>query len=288
MRRVAGVGLVGVLWGTLTACQPTRESVTAGRIGCKPADITISDESSTMGWTETAETWVAECRGRRFICTKASHAASGVVGTDPLIASTSDVECTEEVGSSQASAASPPAAVPAAPAEPATAPSPAPTGGAGFVLGAELAATQAACEAAGHGFLFDGEKTASCSGAATSLGFAVQMTFKLCGAKLCAIVAEHRPEADWTSAIAELRSKLEAKYGPPAVREGEIPLECRAKDAFVGCLKSRQIQLRYAWSWPTGQSITLTVGVAREGGEPAMRISWAKPQRGPAVNESAL
>jgi hypothetical protein len=42
------------------------------------------------------------------------------------------------------------------------------------------------------------------------------------------------------------------------------------------------------WRWPTGQSITLTVGVADEEREPALRLNWAKPIRSVAVNESAL
>jgi hypothetical protein len=209
-----------------------------------------------------------------------------MMGANAVAVRTSNVECSPEVGSSTyASAAPPPAPEPAKPAAPAA---PAPNGGAGFELGAEVEATRTACEGAGHTFQTDGEKTATCSGPVAPLGFAAKMSFKVCSGKLCSIVAEHRPEADWIGAIAELRSKLEKKYGPPAVRDGEIPFECRTKEAFTGCLARREIRLRYGWTWSTGQSINLTVGAARAGEQPAIRIDWAKPIRSLAVNDSAL
>jgi hypothetical protein len=42
----------------------TLADVSAGQVGCAPADITISDEHST--WA--ARTWTAECDGKRFHC----------------------------------------------------------------------------------------------------------------------------------------------------------------------------------------------------------------------------
>jgi hypothetical protein len=286
MRRVVTALVLGGVLAVLSSCVPTRESLVAGRIGCPPNEITISDEASDIGWAESTETWVAECRGRRFICTKASHAANGMVGSKPLFVSTSDVECSPEVGSVPATASAPtPAAEPAKPTAPKASP---PTGGAGFEFGADLATARAACEGAGEQFETDGEKSATCTGPVTPLGFAVRMGLKLCGEKVCAIIAEHHPETDWLGTIVELRSKLETKYGPPSVRDGEIQLECRSKEAFVGCLKRRQVSLRYGWKWSSGQSITLTVGVPNEEREPALRLHWAKPLRAVAVNDSAL
>ncbi|HEX3595040.1 MAG TPA: hypothetical protein VHU80_08065 [Polyangiaceae bacterium] len=45
------------------------ESVTSGRIGCAPSDITISDQES--GWNTSS--WVATCHGKTYFCSSASN-----------------------------------------------------------------------------------------------------------------------------------------------------------------------------------------------------------------------
>jgi len=40
---------LGFLAVGLGACRPSRESITAGQIGCNPDEIQISDENSSMG-----------------------------------------------------------------------------------------------------------------------------------------------------------------------------------------------------------------------------------------------
>jgi len=57
------------------------ESVSSGRVGCAPSDITISDEQS--GWNSA--TWVATCHGKRYFCSGSSAGRYG-----------SDVDCKEE------------------------------------------------------------------------------------------------------------------------------------------------------------------------------------------------
>ena len=55
-------------------------TTSAGRIGCLPNDITISNRHQTL----TGISWVATCKGKQFVC---SDVATG--------SKSSEVECTE-------------------------------------------------------------------------------------------------------------------------------------------------------------------------------------------------
>ncbi|HEX4340356.1 MAG TPA: hypothetical protein VH062_30820 [Polyangiaceae bacterium] len=59
--------------GLTTGCG-SLESVSSGRVGCAPSEITISDESE--GWNTSS--WVATCHGKDYYCS----AASSRFGTD--------------------------------------------------------------------------------------------------------------------------------------------------------------------------------------------------------------
>lgn len=71
--------------------------MTAGQIGCLQNEITISGSEHSTGWTESSDTWVAECKGRRFICTKTTSGgwASTVSGDVNKPTSSSQVACKE-------------------------------------------------------------------------------------------------------------------------------------------------------------------------------------------------
>jgi hypothetical protein len=158
----------------------------------------------------------------------------------------------------------------------------------GFELGSKVEAARAACESAGHTWAALDENSATCSGTVAALGFPAAVTLKRCGNAVCSIGLVHAPESDWLDIIAELRNGLEAKYGPPREREGELHPDCRAKSTFVACLQSRRARLRYLWSWPSGEQILLLVGVPPAGGEAAIRLDYTRPARAISVNESAL
>ena len=55
------------------------EAYSAGQIGCPPEMIKISDKSSD--WYST--TWVATCKGKRFICSGQSTKYSSQVNCTP-------------------------------------------------------------------------------------------------------------------------------------------------------------------------------------------------------------
>jgi len=274
-----GFGLVVLA----VACAPSRESITAGQIGCPPDEVTIGGEDSSSGFLQSSETWTAECRGRVFICTKLT--TSTLSGSDKATfteVTDADVSCREELSDEKPLAVAPagtPVATPKAPN--------APNGGAGFELGATAEATQKACESAGHTFERS-DARASCSGSATKLGFDVTVALELCGERLCKITLAHEPQAKWSSTLAELKTKLVEKYGTPADGTSGIPAECRSDGALGPCLE-KGLRLHYDWSWKSGETLRLLAGKPEKSeGPPAIRLEYARPASALNVDASAL
>ena len=90
------MALVALLAVVALGCAPSKESMTAGQIGCLQEEITINEEDNSTGWTESSQTWVAQCKGRRFICTKTTSGGWGAMAnntTNPT--SSSQVACKE-------------------------------------------------------------------------------------------------------------------------------------------------------------------------------------------------
>ena len=56
-----------ILSTVLSGCASTGfyQQVTSGYIGCEPEDIQISNELAELNGTES---WIAECRGKKYIC----------------------------------------------------------------------------------------------------------------------------------------------------------------------------------------------------------------------------
>ena len=62
-----------VLSAGLFGCQPNLEAISAGHIGCVPADVEVSDyETSGMN----AASWTATCGHRVFSCSGAGNTVS--------------------------------------------------------------------------------------------------------------------------------------------------------------------------------------------------------------------
>ena len=282
--------LFGLLVVGLGACRPSRESVTAGQIGCNPSEIQISDEDTSMGWGQSTETWTAECGGRTFVCsqldTSTTAIASNGKAATTIGVNSSDVSCHERLADtptkpSNATAAANEARARAVPT------APPPTGGAGFELGADMEGLRQVCETAGHTWGTPSKGRATCSGTAADLGFPADVALKFCSGKACIVTLHHRPESEWTSTFSELKGKLTAKYGAASESEAVIPAGCRTEPEFIDCL-NKNVRLRFSWNWPTGERVILSIGKAEPESDAAIRIDYTRPVRKVAANADAL
>jgi hypothetical protein len=257
----------------LADCRPSRESMSAGEVGCAPSDITISGEESSMGFAQSSATWIAECGGRTYFCTEVLTAGEK--------SSQSQVSCKEN-GADSERASEPNSAAPAAAkkVEP-------PAGAAGFELGATLESSQKACEGAGNTWEA-AQAGGMCSGPATKLGFDVNVRLDMCGDRLCKITLAHTPQAKWVSAIVELKTKLVEKYGNPMETNSTVPVNCRSDQQIGGCFNDG-LRLYFHWSWKTGETLRLTAGKPEKGeGDPAIRVEYARPAGALGADSSAL
>jgi hypothetical protein len=271
--------LVGVLLSAvgLLGCLASRESVTAGQVGCSPSEIQISNQDSSVGWIESSDTWTAQCNGRTYVCsevtTRINHGGS------------SQVSCQEQGGASERALPPAPKAAADAPAR-STAP---PTAGAGFALGADSETLQKTCEAAGNTWHLLDPNNATCSGAAVDLGFPSTVSLAFCKDKACSLTLQYRPESRWLASITELKTKLRDRYGEPKESSSAIPTGCRSDAEFANCLEIRNLRLRFGWGWDSGERLYLTVGKPVQGdGEPAIRIQYTRPASRLSVPASAL
>ena len=82
MKRVLLVGLTIFLLGCVS--KSGLRQVSAGHIGCSHNNITILDHNSNY-WRKS-KTWIAICKGKRFIC---SEYSTGV--------NSSEVKCVQEI-----------------------------------------------------------------------------------------------------------------------------------------------------------------------------------------------
>jgi len=278
----AGFGLA--LAAVIGACQPTRESLTAGQIGCPPSEVVTNALSSSSGWNQSAETWLAECRGRRFVCTEVTTSSFDVdwIFTSSTDSVDSDVSCREELAPAASQAtpdARPVAAATSAP----------PTGGAGFELGMSRTAAREACEAAEHQWEDDSGEQPSCTGPALALGFPAQVQLTFCAHGLCGIVVSHVPEEHWMQRFIGLRRTLETKYGAPSKQQMRVPSMCRTDEDFDRCAKDGTLRLSLSWQWPTAQRLRLSLGQTPRGtGENRVLLSYVQAAPVPSSSAAAF
>lgn len=91
---------LGILWLSIAAfgvsgCGPSLQAKSAGLIGCKAADVQISDEDGGWGSQE----WTATCHGRRYAC------SSFAAGEDAVQSACSPMSGGYAAGSSAPSSA---------------------------------------------------------------------------------------------------------------------------------------------------------------------------------------
>lgn len=269
----------------LTACHPSRESLTAGHIGCPPNEVSTFSVDSSSGWNQSAETWTAECRGRRFICSEVTTSSFDLDGlfADWTDSVDSDVSCREELSPAEASPAS------RAPSAPRLASSPPPTGAGGFELGIARAPARERCKAAGHEWRVGKKGRATCSGTATPVGFPASVELAFCSDTACAVTLSHTPGSKWIQPFAALQASLTEKYGQASERRLRIPSMCRTTQQFDRCAEDGALHLDVSWRWATGQSVRLSLGKrSRPAGESAVWLTYVKAPRVRSLDASAL
>jgi hypothetical protein len=283
MRGMAKFGLVFTLFAA-GACVPSRETRSAGQVGCAPDEITISDEETHFGLLQSGETWTVECRGRTFFCSQMNPSGERNDGLTGLFAS-QQISCAESAESpeEERKRRSLEAKVQSAAPKPPTTP---PVGAAGFAFGQTPSEGQQRCEQAGHQWRLVEDTAATCSGAAAELGFPASVGVRFCGGQACAISVQHQPNADWAERVVTLKAQLEAKYGTPHETPGPIPERCRSAQDFTQCLQSNTLTLRYGWRWTGGEGVELLVGKPSAEAPAQIRLQY---KRAPlAANVSAL
>jgi hypothetical protein len=278
------VPLALALGSSWFGCAPSRQAMTAGEVGCPPSELSVHDEESSSGWGQSADTWVAECRGRRFICTEV--VTSGIdyswLFSDSVDSRDSDVSCREELSARPEQPAA--TAVRERQLPPPSAP---PSGGAGFELGSARPEVRQRCEASGHAFRGEGAQT-FCSGAAAPLGFAASTRLTFCGDVLCGITVEHVPDAAWAEAFRDLDSRLTEKYGPATQRQVRIPSVCRTPPKFDRCALDGALDFEVLWQWPHGERLRLLLDKPAASGVAALRLVYVMPRGFRRADSSAL
>lgn len=269
------------LGALLLACTPSREALTAGEVGCPPSELRIGGGTSSTGWAQSAETWVAECRGRRFICTEVVTSSIDYgLFSDGVDSRDSDVSCHEELSAKPA--------VETKPREQALAPlSEPPTGGAGFELGSERSAVRERCESSGNTFRDEGAQS-FCSGAPAPLGFDASTQLTFCKDVLCGITVAHVPASAWAEAFKDLDARLTDKYGPATVRQVRVPSMCRTPEKFDRCAKDGALDFEVRWQWPHGERLRLLLDKPATSGGAALRLMYVMRRGAGRADSSAL
>jgi hypothetical protein len=269
------------LGSLLFGCAPSRQALTAGEVGCPPGELTVSNQESSSGWGQNAETWTAECRGRRFVCSEVitSGVDFGWLFSDSVDSRDSDVTCHEEL-SAQSARPREREAVLTPRSEP-------PSGGAGFELGSARSETRSRCEASGHAFRDEGAQT-FCSGPAAPLGFEASAQLTFCKDVLCGITIAQVPAAAWATAFKDLDARLTEKYGPATVRRVRVPSMCRTPEQFDRCALDGVLDFEVRWQWPRGERLRLLLDKPATPAVAAVRLMYVMPPRGRQADTSAL
>lgn len=197
-----------------------------------------------------------------------------VTNTDKGVTMSASATVTGTAYNCRAATAAPsPEARPAPKAQP----SKAPNSAAGFTFGWAVDRAKRACEDAKQTWSANGGDF-GCSGPATASGVG-EIRLAFCKGKLCRITLKSTPEdGAWAAAHRELRSKLEAKYGTPEGGGTVGAPEC--KDRLEDCLRDGRAKMSANWTFEDDVTISLVTGTPKEGGPPAVRVSYQASRGG--------
>jgi hypothetical protein len=132
----------------------------------------------------------------------------------------------------------------------------------GFVFGAARPTALAACQKAGHTWSEEEDGVARCSGTPTEsiAGASAELTFE--DERLSAVELVIRPPEDaqgWATSFRATETALIRLFGKSAQRNFVIPDECKAAEAFLGCVADGRVTGSASWSLDGGPSVVLSI-----------------------------
>ncbi|WP_437728247.1 hypothetical protein [Sorangium sp. So ce861] len=157
---------------------------------------------------------------------------------------------------------------------------PPPPGAAGFVFGELMDEAAATCWGAGLQWS-EAEGAARCSGKPSGElpGASAQLEFT--DGRLSAVELVIDPAEDAAGLAGALRATevaLVRRFGKPGHRSFVIPDECKAEEAFLGCVIDGRVTGRASWSLPDGRSMTLSIAGAPPPATIRVRITAKRPE----------
>lgn len=145
----------------------------------------------------------------------------------------------------------------------------------GFVLGSSVEEAAEACRKAGHRWS-DAEGEVRCDGVPSGEVEGATARLEFAEGRLSAVELVIEPPADapaWAGAFREAEAALVRRYGKPQQRSFAVPAECKAAEAFLGCVADGRVAGSASWS-TGGHSVALSIA-----GAPApstIRVRFAK------------
>lgn len=142
----------------------------------------------------------------------------------------------------------------------------------GFTFGSSLSTTKPICTDAEHWWQPREPAVFRCGGTPASVGYPATVDLAFCADRLCRIDVLIRAQDPngWTGLHNEVRSKLEAHYGPRTNYASNIPPACAP--VLASCLQGGGAQADTTWRWNTPHGVLLTIG--RDGDGPVIRIRY--------------
>jgi hypothetical protein len=157
---------------------------------------------------------------------------------------------------------------------------PPPPGAAGFVFGELMDEAAATCLGAGHQWS-EATGGARCSGTPSGELRGASAQIELTAGRLSAIELVIPPlegEAGLAGALRATEVALVRLYGKPGQRRFEIPDECKAAEAFAGCVVDGKVTGHASWSLPDGRFVTLSMAGAPPPATVRVRITPKRPE----------
>ncbi|WP_437320802.1 hypothetical protein [Sorangium sp. So ce385] len=154
-----------------------------------------------------------------------------------------------------------------------------PPGAAGFVFGELMDEAAATCLGAGLQWS-EAAGGARCSGKPSGElpGASAQLEFTDGRLSAVELVIDPAEDAGLAGALRETEVALVRLFGKPGHRSFVIPDECKAEEAFLGCVVDGRVTGRASWSLPDGQYVTLSIAGASPPATIRVRITPKRPE----------